>query len=70
MGYKIYGRCKKCKKIYRYGFVPHICKKCGCALFKDSLIFGALPTENLEVVTAKKKFPFGYEVKESDDKCQ
>lgn len=45
-------------------------KKCGCALFKDNLIFGALPTENLEVVTAKKKFPFGYEVKESDDKCQ
>lgn len=64
MGYKKYGRCKECKKIYKYGSVPYICKKCGYALFKDSLIFGTLSTEYLEIITAKKKFPFGYDVKE------
>lgn len=67
MGYKKYRRCKDCKKIYRYDDVPKICLKCGAILLRPNLFWGQICTEHLETIIAKKKFPFGYEIKEADE---
>lgn len=64
MEYKKYGRCKECKKIYRYDDVPKICIKCGTILRRPYLFGWQIATEHLEMIIAKRKFPFGYEVKE------
>lgn len=37
MEYKKYGRCKVCKKIYRYDDVPKICLKCEAILLRSNL---------------------------------
>jgi hypothetical protein len=59
---------KNAKRYIDMGLCHIYAKKSGCTLFNDNLIFGSLPTEYLEVITAKKKFPFGYDVKERDNK--
>lgn len=68
MRYKKYRRCKDCKKIYKCGDVPKICLKCGAILLRPNLFWGQMFSEHLETIIAKKKFPFGYEVKESENK--
>jgi primosomal protein N' len=65
MGYKKYVRCKICKKIYKMGNVPENCKSCGSKLKTFSIVFGWVAIHG-ETVIAKRKFPFGYDVKEGD----
>lgn len=68
MRYKTYKRCKDCKKIYKYDDVPKICPKCEAVLLSPNLFWGSIATEHLETIIAKRKFPFGYDVRESDNK--
>jgi hypothetical protein len=70
MGYKKHKRCKDCKKIYKCDNVPKICPKCGAILIllSPNLFWGQIATEHLETIIAKKKFPFGYDVKEEANK--
>jgi hypothetical protein len=57
---------KNARRYTDMGLCHIYAKKSGCTLFNNNLTFVALPTKYLEIITAKKKFPFGYDVKEGD----